>query len=392
MRISQGYCLPEREAIFNSDYSSGMKFKSLAIVSAVALLIPVTLLSTNAHAAPSAVVYTAEMTKPHVPQAPIGGTDDYRCFLVDPKVTTDSLITSVKFLPQQRALFHHAILFQVTAKDLPEAIKLDNNGAGWPCFGGIGTGSSFSSFLTSPWLSSWAPGRDTDVMPTGFGTPFKKGDRLVMQIHYNLLAIPAGKKVTDQSKVEITAVPAQGAKLRTLYSDLVAAPVELACPAGVTGDLCDRGKSLTDLGRRTSTGSAFEAAGLNLLCGGNAFKPVASTTSTCDKKITQNELVVKATPHMHLLGTSLKLILNPGTAGEKIILDRPNYNFDDQSPTVLKTPIALKPGDIVRVVCTYNPKLRQMLPELKKLPPRYVTWGEGTSDEMCLGVMGVARA
>ena len=59
---------------------------------------------------------------------------------------------------------------------------------------------------------------------------------------------------------------------------------------------------------------------------------------------------------------------------------------------MLKTPIALKPGDIVRVVCTYNPKLRQMLPELKKLPPRYVTWGEGTSDEMCLGVMGVARA
>jgi hypothetical protein len=172
---------------------------------------------------------------------------------------------------------------------------------------------------------------------------------------------------------------------------MVAAPVELACPAGVTGELCDRGKSLTDLCRRPSPASAFEAAGLNLLCGQRAFKPVPSTTSTCDKKITKNELVVKATPHMHLLGTSLKLILNPGTPGEKIILDRPKYNFDDQSPTVLKTPIALKVGDTVRVVCTFDPKLRSILPALKKLPPRYVTWGEGSSDEMCLGVMGVSR-
>jgi hypothetical protein len=94
---------------------------------------------------------------------------------------------------------------------------------------------------------------------------------------------------------------------------------------------------------------------------------------------------------MHLLGRSLQLILNPGTPGEKILLDRPNYNFDDQSPTVLKEPVQLKVGDTVRVTCTFDPTLRQVLPELKKLPPRYVTWGEGSSDEMCLGVLGVAH-
>jgi len=94
---------------------------------------------------------------------------------------------------------------------------------------------------------------------------------------------------------------------------------------------------------------------------------------------------------MHLLGRSLQLILNPGTPGEKILLDRPNYNFDDQSPTVLKDPVQLKVGDKVRVICTFDPTLRQVLPELKNLPARYVTWGEGSSDEMCLGVLGVAR-
>ena len=28
-----------------------------------------------------------------------------------------------------------------------------------------------------------------------------------------------------------------------------------------------------------------------------------------------------------------------------------------------------------------------MIPELENEQPRYVTWGEGTSDEMCLGIV-----
>lgn len=336
-------------------------------------------------------VYVAQMVKPHLPQGSNGGSDDYHCFLIDPKVRQDSLITQVEFQPQRRGMIHHAIMFLVGEKDLAEAISLDKNGAGWPCFGGTGIGSSFSSFLTSPWLSSWAPGRDKEIMPTGYGTPIAKGDRIVLQVHYNLLAITSGKIPTDQSGVKIFTIPAKGAHLQVLYSELVAAPVELACPIGVSGPLCNRGKSLIDLAQRTSQSSALESVGLNLICGHNAISPTPSDISTCDQKITRNELVVKATPHMHLLGRSLRMVLNPGTPGQKILLDRPKYNFDDQSPTILKRPIQLKVGDTVRVECTYDPKLRGLLPELKKLPPRYVTWGEGSSDEMCLGVLGVAH-
>ena len=345
----------------------------------------------NAQTSPASTVYVAQMTKPHLPQGNNGGTDDYHCFLIDPKVTQDSLITQVEFQPQQKMLMHHAIMFLVGQKDLPEAIRLDNNGEGWPCFGGMGIGSSFSSFLTSPWLSSWAPGRDKDIMPAGYGTPIAKGDRIVLQTHYNLLMAPPGKVPTDQSRVLITAIPAKGAHLKVLYTDLVAAPVELACPKGITGPLCNRGKSLIDLAQRTSQSTALEAEALNLECGKNPVSPTPSTVSTCDQVIKQNELVVKATPHMHLLGRSLQMILNPGTPRQKILLDRPNYNFDDQSPTILKQPIQIKAGDTVRIICKYDPTLRQKLPILKNLPPRYVTWGEGSADEMCLGVLGVAH-
>jgi len=367
--------------------------KALSVIAIPSLLVSIFLgvAPSSASAVSAPTVYTASMIKPYLPAGTNGGTDDYHCFLIDPKITQDSLITQVQFAPQQRAMLHHAIMFLVGQKDLAAATALDKNGTGWPCFGGTGLGSSFSSFLTSPWLSSWAPGRDKDIMPAGFGTPIAKGDHIVLQLHYNLLAVTSGKIPTDQSKVLISAVPAKSSHLKTLYTELVAAPVELACPKGVTGYLCDRGKSLIDLAQRTSQSSAMESVGLNLICGKNPVNPTPSTTSTCDKKITQNELVVKATPHMHLLGRSLRMTLNPGTPGEKVLLYRPNYNFDDQSPTILQTPIQLKVGDTVRIECTYDPTLRSLLPQLKNLPPRYVTWGEGSSDEMCLGALGVAK-
>ena len=45
------------------------------------------------------------------------------------------------------------------------------------------------------------------------------------------------------------------------------------------------------------------------------------------------------------------------------------------------------PGDKVQVDCSYDPTLRQELPTLRNLPPRFVTWGDGSSDEMCLGLV-----
>jgi hypothetical protein len=74
-----------------------------------------------------------------------------------------------------------------------------------------------------------------------------------------------------------------------------------------------------------------------------------------------------------------------------VIINVEKYDFDDQSPIELKTPLEVKIGDVIRIECTHDPKVRQLLPMLKNLPPRYVTWGEGSSDEMCLGVLSVSR-
>lgn len=358
----------------------------LAVIGAVIFSTMSAVASSNA-ASDVVKSYSVQMVKAHLPAAQNGGTDDYRCFLLDPKVKEDSIIRSIQFIPQRKDYVHHAILFRVSEADLAQAIKLDNNGTGWPCFGGSGLGSGLSSFVNSPWISSWAPGRGIDISPAGYGIPFKKNERFVLQVHYNLLAAIGGKLVTDQSKIIMKAVAAKGATVKQLHVELFPAGVELACPSGVTGPLCDRKASLIDLAARTNNASAFEAAGISALCGQNPYKPVPSLTSTCDKVITSNFKIIAAAPHMHLLGRSLKLTLNPGTAKEQVILNVTNYNFDDQSAKVLAKPIAVKAGDTIRVQCTYDPTLRQKLPALRNLPARYITWGEGSSDEMCLGVI-----
>ena len=336
--------------------------------------------------------YAVKMTKAHLPVAPKNGTDDYRCFLLDPKVKEDSIIRSIQFIPQRKNYVHHAIIFRVTDANLQEAIALDKSGVGWPCFGGSGLGGMLSSFVTSPWISSWAPGRGIDISPTGYGIPFKKGERFVLQVHYNLLAAQGSQIETDQSQIIMKAIPAKGATVKQLHVELFPAPVELACPSGITGPLCDRKPSLIDLAGRTNNASALEATGIAALCGQNPFKPVASTTSTCDKVINSKFTVIATAPHMHLLGRSMKLILNPGKSNQSILMDVSNYNFDDQSAIILKKPVSVNPGDTIRVECTFDPTLRQKLPALSSLAPRYVTWGEGSSDEMCLGVIAATKS
>jgi hypothetical protein len=79
--------------------------------------------------------------------------------------------------------------------------------------------------------------------------------------------------------------------------------------------------------------------------------------------------------------------LNPGTADARTLLNVPRYNFDDQNARPLSRPVGVRPGDTLRVTCTHDATLRRKLPELRPLKPRYVVWGEGTSDEMCLGIV-----
>jgi hypothetical protein len=95
---------------------------------------------------------------------------------------------------------------------------------------------------------------------------------------------------------------------------------------------------------------------------------------------------------MHLLGRTFTMELNPGTPQAKVVLNVPNYDFHDQRSYNLAAPIRVTAGEPVRVTCTYDPTLAQEIPILRSVPPHFVTWGDGSSDEMCIGLAWISSS
>ena len=327
-------------------------------------------------------ILSLQASQAYKPHPPSGGTDDYHCTLVDPHLTQNSYIVASHFFPNSPEV-HHAILFEVPPDVAARAKAADKGGKGWTCFGETALpGQGLGALGQTPWLTAWAPGHGLDQVPAGTGVYFPKGSLVVMQIHYNLLV---GDKPV-RAKLMLQTVPATH-KLQPLHLDLLPAPPDIPCPAGVHGPLCNRAASLVDLGHRFGAHLVRFVNLIEQVCGRNPSNPPAGDTTSCVWPLAWSGKILRVTPHMHLLGTGMKIVLNPGTPGAKTLLDDTHYNFDYQRSFTLPKPVAVKAGDRLQVTCTYNAKLRQLLPQLRQLPPRFVTWGDGSSDEMCLGII-----
>ena len=328
------------------------------------------------------------------PSAQKGVTDDYRCFLLDPKQSADGSVTSVRIEPGQSRVVHHVILFRVSPSQVAAAKGLDreSSGTGWSCFGGTGlpageSGAGIADSLNNAnWIAAWAPGWGGSRLPEGTGVSLPAGSQIVMQVHYNLL----NGNAPDRSRALLTVAPAS-AGLKPLQTMLLPGPVELACAKGEAGALCDRNEALFDLARKYGPTAAFAPAGLLILCRGSAATPRASAESSCDRRITSPTTIHVAAGHMHLLGSSIRLELNPGTARSKVLLDIPRWDFHWQNAYALTRPVAAGPGDVVRVTCRHDVGKRKQARSGVPRKARYVLWGEGTTDEMCLGILQVTR-
>jgi hypothetical protein len=318
-------------------------------------------------------------------------TDDYRCFLLDPRLTEDAFVTSARIEPGVASLVHHVILYRVAPGSVAEAEKLDNAapGQGWTCFGGTGIsqtgGSGRTGFLDSAgWISAWAPGSRGDRQAAGTGVLLPKGSRVVMQVHYNLLN---GIK-TDLSRALLTTVPATTG-LTPVETTVLPAPVELACAKSEKGPLCDRTAAQFDQIKKYGQEAGLIPTGLLVLCAKDPSKPPTGPTSTCSRTFDRKTTIRSVAGHMHLLGTSIKVELNPGTDHSKLLLEIPRWDFHWQGAYALVQPIEAKPGDVVRVTCQFDTSRRAKASP--RPAARYTLWGEGTTDEMCLGILQVTR-
>ena len=334
----------------------------------------------------------------YLPKAAIGGLDDYHCFLLEPHLTQDEFVTSAVIKPQRATIVHHVILFEASGQNAADARRLNDasRGNGWTCFGGPGLSETHPTADSAandrlgapPWISAWVPGHATNDLPPGTGVLVHAGAAIVMQVHYNLIHPPR----RDRSRAILRFTPAATTKLTPLETILVPAPVELPCPRNVHSQLCSRDAAVQQEITKYGYNAALIPAGLLYICGKSLSDypsspaSVKSVTTSCDRRVTRPLRIYGVAGHMHIRGVDIRITLNGQT-----LLHIPRWNFHWQDAYYLEQPLDAKVGDTIRVTCSFdNSAIKQPLVNGKLLKPRYVLWGEGTTDEMCLGLLQAA--
>jgi Copper type II ascorbate-dependent monooxygenase, C-terminal domain len=363
------------------------KYRVVMVLAGVVLVAVTVFAVRMATAAPAATgsnpvtTISLEAAHAYTPVAAPGSTDDYHCTLLNPHIKKNSYIISSQFFEGSSEV-HHAALYLV-APSLAATAERDNEvGKGWTCFGeGALPNTPIGDLAQVPLLSFWAPGHGADHLPVGTGVVLPAGSLVIMQVHYNLLV---GDKPVKNSVVLHT-VPIS-TPLLPLHLNLMLAPPDIPCPAGVTGPLCNRAASLANQGQRFGASAVEEVNGIEAICDRNPADPQVGDSASCNSTFAKNGYIVRVQAHMHLLGRTFTMVLNPGTPQAKTVLDVSDYDFHDQRSYNLNAPIRVAAGEPVRITCTYDPTLAQELPILRKAPPHFVTWGDGSADEMCIGL------
>jgi mono/diheme cytochrome c family protein len=341
---------------------------------------------------------TLTPSRSYMPKAAVGGLDDYHCFLLEPHLSQDEYVTSAAIKPQRPTIVHHVILFEAAGENATEARRLNaaSGGNGWTCFGGPGLSETHPTASSAdvdrlgvpPWISAWVPGHTTNDLPQGTGVLVHAGAAIVMQVHYNLIH-PAKR---DRSRAIIRFAPAATTKLTPLNTILVPAPVELPCPRTVHTALCSRDVAVQQEIKKYGYDAALIPSGLLFICGKSladypeAPASVKSLGTSCDRRVTRPLRIYGVAGHMHTRGVDIRVELNG-----KTLLHIPRWNFHWQDAYYLAKPVDANVGDVIHVSCTFdNSAIKQPLVNGKLLKPRYVLWGEGTTDEMCLGLLQAA--
>lgn len=315
--------------------------------------------------------------------------DDYRCRILDPGFTDTNWITSIETRPDETRVLHHSLIYKLPAALAGEADALaaESEAPGWNC-------------QTVPRLSDgalqqvagWAPGTGPITLPEGVGLEMEAGDRFVVQWHYHFDNGPLPDnsgiaiELADQAELD-----AAGGALQPVDFPTILGPVEIPCASFESGPLCDRDAALARLVDEFGFESSLIPTFVNRFCGVSPDDFAQFTdgvaSSSCDIPVNQVGAagdVVSIWPHMHELGTTYRLTLNPDTPDERILIDIDRWDFNWQLGYYPDEPLAFESGDVLRLECGWDRALWPVDEE-----PRYVVWAEGTTDEMCYTGLGI---
>lgn len=277
------------------------------------------------------------------PYTPVLTPDDYRCFVLEWPYAQTRYITGLSIEPGRTQSVHHAILYLEPAANALSVLAQDaaDPGPGFQCF------SNVNSLTT--WLTSYEPGGFGQALPKGLGFEVQPGSMLVLQIHYN----SQNGVGPDRSRVDVQVADSV---------EHVGNVAQLVNPSWVLGLMpipAGRSDVVHSWRGRPDALAAFETYDVHWV-----------------------DL------HMHTLGSggSVSIIRGDLFGTREPLLEIPEWEFHWQQTYVLRQPVKLYPGDQLEVECRFdNSADHQQLIDGEQIRPRDVNWGEGTTDEMCLG-------
>jgi hypothetical protein len=256
------------------------------------------------------------------------GDDVYRNFVMKNDFKETVWVQSMAVKPGNPKVVHHLIAFlDRTGVAKKKEQELTDGQPGYETFGGPG-------FLPTGSLGGWAPGLVTRRTPDGVAFKVDPGTKIVLQIHYHR----SGKEETDKTRIGL------------YYA------------------------------KKPVTSEMNLAWVMNLAI---RIKPdVKDQKFTMSKTFKRDVTLYSVMPHMHLLGRSMKAWAELPDGSTKPLIFVDDWDFNWQMAYMLKEPMKLPAGSKIVVEASYDNSKDN--PNNPSSPPKMVTFGEATTDEMML--------
>jgi mono/diheme cytochrome c family protein len=256
------------------------------------------------------------------------GDDEYRCFVLDPQFETDQWIDVVEVLPGNRTTDHHIVLYVDQSGTIAPRLDAEEPGEGYFCFGTAG----FPSYM----VPGWGPGSTPTAAPAGSGYLLKAGAKLVLQMHYH----KTGRPEEDLTRVGLRL--ARNPASKVLYNGYVLTPF-LQIPPGDP----------------------------NVLVAGRY-------------RVQEDITVYSVGAHMHYLGKAMDMWAILPDNSRVDLFKVPRFDFEWQTRYTLAEPLKLPEGTMLHMEATFDNSPES--PYQHSDPPRLVTFGVATTDEMAVGL------
>jgi hypothetical protein len=265
------------------------------------------------------------------------GTDEYRYFVLPTGLTQNKKIKAIELRPGNTKIVHHALFFSdVSGK----AKQYDDQ---TPEYGfSADENPDFDVFevINRDQYPGYVPGQKPRRFPDGIAMDMAAGSDLVIQMHY----APWSVDETDSSTVNI------------FFAE--------------DSEFIDR------------TVRDYIMLPFNLTGGANSFFLMPGQIKTFEGVYTVpfDVSLVGIFPHMHYLGKNWEVYIE-NTDGSKTNLIKINdWDFNWQGGYYFDRYKIAKKGSRIRAFAKYDNTANN--PANPSNPPRFVTWGEGTRDEM----------